>query len=435
MKKIFCLFLSILTFTVVVSAGCKSTPPEAEYLDLTYQNGVVTVDGDQNVNSYNFYVNDKLLVNSQTNQIDVARAVIDNRPIPFGKWKVTVDGLNVQGQTIIKTKKSLAFDIKELNQENIYTVLKGEYNSTDYFLVSEDIYIYAKGPSNDGSINDYKTISFSADDRVAETNGNLNALFLFGKPFTATLDGDGYSLNFIIDQHINWLGSQLPFVFGGIFGTIESGALVKNWQVFTDSVYEVRSRLYASASFVYSLYGKVENLFVSQINRPMVRPTTNDLYGHETDNYLDKTDNCLAIFSHVYNGAEIKNCVFNNAIYNLSGEQVAGGGVVARCQREVSFNSCAFISAVGNARFFTQTMDHNFRESTVDDYVENASNIYFYSSISNFFSGVGKKVSGQLLWSPTYEDFSGNPLADFGDGWAEEDGDIFLLDKQIYIYD
>ena len=431
MKKIITIFLAILTL-LFSSVGCDNTPTNGKQtLTLTVQNGVLSIDGGENIEQYKIYTSDSHLITITENSVDLARAIIDNRPIAFGKWKISVEGFNSSEQVIAVTKKALDFNIVELNQQNIYSTLKGEYKETDYFLMSEDIYLYGRGPSNEGSMNDYLTISFASDDRVPETNGNKNALFFFGKAFTATFDGDGYSLNVMVDQHINWSASDLPFVYGGIFGTIESGAVVKNLQVFSDCVYETRSRLYASASFVYTLKGRLENVFVSQTNRPMIRTAPKN---HDITTYLDSVDNCLGVISHAYNGAEVISCAFYNAVYNLAGEMVSGGGAVARSQMGAIYKSCAFISETGNERFFNLTMDGKFNGASAGDFSANSSDIYFYSSLSNFLLGSGKKVTGNVTWLPTYEDFTGNALENFGSVWTEEDGDFYLAGKLIFIY-
>lgn len=435
MKKIITVFLTfIMIFCSAVGCNGQSQPPQGDGLQtltLAVENGTLNVDGGKDVSQYKVYTSGTLLVTITENSVDLARAIIDNRPIAFGKWKISVEGFNNSNELIATSRKTLEFNIVELNQQTFYSTLKGEYKSTDYFLMSEDIYLYGKGPSNDGSVNDYATITFASDDRVPEINGVRNAMFFVSKPFTATLDGDGYSLNVMVDQHINWSGSQLPFVYGGIFGTVESDAVIKNMQVFSDCTYEVKSRLYASASFVYTLKGRLENIFVSQTNKPIIRP---DEKKHDIDNYLDKTDNYIAVLSHVYDGAQVINCVFHNDVFNVAGEMISAGGAVARSQKNVTYNSCAFISQTGSERFFSLTTDGKFYGASAGDFVENGSNIYFYQSLSNFLLGEGKKATGNLTWLPTFEDFSGNALENFGSAWSQEDGNYYLLGKQIFIY-
>jgi len=427
MKKLIAILLTIFTFFCF--AGCDKTVEDERPLTLTVsiKNGMATVSGGENVAEYKIDTSGNPLISVTENTFDLAKAIIDNRAIAFGEWKINVGGYSSSGELVAETEKSVDFNIVELNQQNIYNVLKGEYTTSDYFLFSEDIYLYGRTNRSTGGMSDYHTVNFQADDR----SDNNNALFFFNKPLTATVDGNGYTLNVAVDEHINW--ASLPFVYGGVFSEITSNGIVKNLQVFSDCVYEVKSRHYSSASFVYKLYGKLENVFISQISRPMIRP---DEKKHDTDNYLDKTDNCLAIISQAYDGAEIRNCVLYSAIYNVKGEAISGGGVVARSEVGVTYNNLAFVSKTGEARFFNPSMDKKFYQAPDgQDHALNAENILFYPSINDLILGSGKKVDGNLSWTPTYVDFSGDSLSSFGYAWKIEDGDIFLLDKQIIIFE
>ena len=434
MKKFLTILLSCLLLLGGLSA-CNTTPPtNPEKLQINYQNGVITLtateDAIKDVTDYKVFVNDLLLDQGSTNTFDVARKIIDTKPIAYGIWKITAQGFN--GSSKVIDSESFTFEIKELNQQNFVNVLKNEYKSTDYFLLNDDVYLYGRGISNLNNKNGYTTTV------IQERGDGGNGIFFVKEPFTATLDGDGYALNFVVDEHINWSGSQLPFVYAGIFNEVQRGAVIKNVQVYMDSVYEVKSRSTASASFIFKHYGTIENVYVNQINRPMIRPlkpnpdgSLSNEYEHRTDNYIDKVDNKVAVISHAESGARVYNSVFYTQVYNVDGTiSLVTGGAVGYSKQGVEYNNCAYISDSGDARFFNLE-----NTATANSFVVPVSNnILFFSSAANFLSGTGEKVAGELKRTPLFVDFSGDALAEFGNAWSNIDGEVYLMERLIEIY-
>lgn len=425
MKKFITVILSVLLLFSAFAFGCGNSSS----IQIEYKNGVITLIGGNNVEEYKIYANEKLLLTTKDNSVNVAEYIVKNKLIPYGEWKIKAEGYSGQA-LVIKSSSDFAFEIKELNSANFANTLNGEYKNTDYFIFSSDIYLYGRGPYNDNTIpSGYQLVNFGKTRDTSIDGGN--ALFFIKKPFTATIDGNGYCFYTLVDEHISWV--QLPFVYGGVFADIASSALVKNFCSYGDYKYEVKSRPSASASFVYKLSGRLENIFFDQINRPFIRQKVNNSLTDNPSDYIDAYDSRVAVVSHALGSASINNCIFSTNVYNLLGQTLESGGAVLFNESEnVCYNGVIYISTVKAPRVFNTEFALANSQSRFKT-PSTAQNVYYFDGSDDFLNGVGNKLSGSLTRTCEFVEFVGDPLVDFG-GFNIDNGELYLFDNQIYFY-
>lgn len=418
----------IVLACVIFGVGCstsqssssddQNTTPENIFV---YQNGRLVFEDNQDYDAYQVYVQDKLFTTTKENEYDIARAIIDSQPLPYGEWEIEVVGVAEGGKVVKQLAQKFSLQIKQLNASNFVSALNGEYDQNDYFLMSENIYLYGRGQYNTKNVDGYKTVTLGAP--VAES-----ACFFIDKPFTATLDGNGYALDILVDEHISWV--ELPFVFGGIFYNIAQSGVVKNTQFFLDLKYENKSRPDSSASFVYLLDGKITDCFIDGVFRPFIRLSLEEcrLQGIKYDDapYLKIEDNKIAVVSKATDGAAIENTVFQIAIFDLEGVEKIGGGAVSFSVQNVSYENCILISR-GETRFFNSGYSTANAKSQTPSYSEN---IYFYNDYESLISMQGYKVNGELSRTPQYSFYENNAF-DGLSRWGIMDGELYLLNKVI----
>lgn len=415
----------MVLFGFVLGAGC-STPSDTETNEenlFVYQNGWLLFEENSNYETYQVYVQDKLFATTENNEYDVARAIVESKPIPYGTWNVEVVGVAANGVANKQSAQAFSFEIKELNGANFASALNGDYAETDYFLISEDICLYGQGKYNSKTVDGYQTVSLGAP--VAES-----ACFFIDKPFTATLDGNGYRLDVLVDEHISWV--ELPFVFGGVFYNIAPSGVVKNTQIFLDLKYENKSRPDSSAGFAYQFNGTIADCFMSGVFKPFVRLSLEEcrLQQIPYDNapYLDSEDAKVALVAKANDGAAIENTVFQVSVFALDGTEKTGGGAVAFNAQNTTYRNCVLI-ARGEERFFNNGhLSANAKSQTP----RVANGIYFYQDFDAFLALQGYQVLGELLRTPQYTPFEGNALEGLT-RWKTEGGELYLLDNPIIV--
>lgn len=424
MKKVL-LFLLAIVF-LIGAVGCSEEQEPSPVIEpkefCQLKNGQILFDSVENCDKFEIYSQSNLIASTKEDKFDVARAIIDEQIISYGKWDLNVKALDASGQVISGYEQDFNFEIKELNSNNFFTELNGEYKDSDYYLVSEDIDLYGQGLYNKKSVDGYQKVTFAAP--IAES-----ACFFITKTFTATIDGNGFSINALVDEHISWV--TLPFVFGGVFYQVGESGCIKNTQIFLDAKYENKSRPNSSASFIYKHKGTIENCYIDGILRPFIRLSTDKCaeQGIDYDNapYLNKTDEKTALISHALDGAVINGCVFRLSVYNLEDEKLDGGGAVAFSSKNVIYKDVCFISDNGESRFFNCYYQNANSQS---ESPLSANGVYFYRSLRDLVDCNGYKVNGELSRTPLYDSFNEFCFAGINI-WNIDNGELYLNGKLV----
>ena len=402
-------------------------PEEQTKIELSIQNGVLNLSTENPYEKFQVYAGEDLLLETTESSIDVARKIIDTYSIgAFGEWELFVTGIN--GSESDDSDK-ITFAIKELTTENFCTVLSGDYQETDYFLLAEDIFIYGQGPYNKKLPPEgYKKTTFDGEGRKVDTN----SLFFIYKTFTATLDGNGHRLYALVDEHISWAG--LPFVFGAVFAGVSQNAEIKNLHAYLDFRYEARARHTASASFIFKMNGRLTDCFIDQISRPFerVKDTGNSVTDYDdADHQIDKIDNRVAIISHAEDGARFNGVVFSLKVLNLEEQPIKGGGAILYTKENVSIKNCVLINDNSEQTFISnQDGTANANSSTP----KTAENIYLYNTVVDLVENNGFKILGSLTRSPLTQEFTSSILEVLGDKWEIIDDELYFLEKPIELF-
>ncbi len=432
LKKFSLIFALLFCFTAF--ASCTEVPhggdddddtPPAIYLQAELNRGVLTVTENSQCYSYAIYANgSEIAVTAQT-EIDIAKVIIDEYPYSYNDdWSIEVEGLNSDGVAVIATEEAIDFSIRALNTDNFVSVLSSNYDVKDYFVLEEDVNLYGID----------ETLSAQAEPpqgyltcKLVYATGSIRNFI--NKPLTACLDGNGYTLNVLVDKRMAFRADAL-LGLGGVFDTVESTGEIKNTVINIDVLYEQLGGWYTGPLVYQGFYGSMKNCFVNATLRPVIAYRTSADYNSKPIEYdADERAGILGVVKD----ASISDCIFKLNVLGHDNARYDYGGVIglmAGTEEKNSFKNCVFIRDSETPTFINDgwTWAHNGNGKA------SADNLSYYTSLENFLTGTnGYVFSGVYDKDSSYQEKTGAAYLNFSSEWEINSDCIKLLDKTITV--
>lgn len=442
--KFFALTAAALA-TCVLFAACTQNPSESGGGDKPVA-GALTVElekgllysSDSACSSYTILANNEEI--DQVSEIDgypIAEKIVNEYPDYARLWKIEVIGLDREGNTIKTSEKAEEFTIKSLYSDNFISALNGSYSAKDYFVLEENISLYGVEKNDSAGFPGYTSaVMTAAGTRYQGDNLNAGpAFFLVSKPFSATLNGMGYSVSVLVDKRMDFVSSQLSRGYAGLFFTMTETSLISNTAFDIDMTYTAGSGRLYGASLVYGdMQGDLVNCYVNAVMRPVnyVKGSDDPLF----DQYVYTKDYKSSVIGSAGgdgNAVTIKDCVFSVKILDREDNEKEGGGIIGVCKSNVTMENCVLIKyndtplinnlgcAVSENSQWCGQMEATAKAA--------AKGVYYYATVQDFLNGQNGYgfIDGQFDYKTALNNFDGICYGNFNtDYWQFTADEIYF---------
>lgn len=451
-RKIIALFSATVLATCFLFSACAKTPSDsgsssdseedssaivADSLQIGLEKGLL-YSSDNACDSYKIYANNEEL--DEVREIDgypVAEKIITEFSDYAREWKIEAVGYDRQGNIIKTSKQAEEFNIKSLYSDNFISALNGAYSAKDYFVLEEDIALYGVEKNDSTGYPGYTSaVMTAAGTRYQGDNLNAGpAFFLISKPFSATLNGMGYTVSVLVDKRMNFVSSQLSRGYAGLFFNMTETSLISNTAFDIDMIYTAGSGRLYGASLVYGdMQGDLVNCYVKAVMRPVnyVKGSDDPLY----DRYVYTKDYKSSVIGSAGgkgNAVILKDCVFHVEILDEENNEKEGGGIIGVCQSDVTMENCVLIKY--NDRPLVNNLGCTYSENG-QWYAQmsasakaDAKGVYYYENVTDFLSGRNGYgiVEGQIDYKTDLNEYGGICYGKFDtEYWRFIDDEIYF---------
>ena len=414
-----CVFLFGCSTPTPIEPPPAPVPPKddeelIQTVDINLYAGKAFWEETDGAEGYRIYANNFELGYTSGLNYDVVEKISDNFELLYGDWNIKVDA--IQQDKIIATV-SEQMRIRPLNQDNFTTILNGDYNISDYFMLEDDIYYFGGYGQNlvsdtpDGYV--YREVLYCGE----------GIMCFIKKPFSATLDGNGHTINLLVDRPLN-----IDMAVGALFISLTETGLLKNVVINGDYM-RAKFSQYTALAVYKDCTGRIENCWFDFTLRPT-----------DTENRY-KFDPKAALIGCTKDGFYAKNVVFLLKVLDDNGQEILlatnnqkTGGAICRSEGTSVYENCVFIQRGGTGRFINDNTAH--AKAGLGSSVANS--VFYYPAIDNFISGENgfiftgdfKEAGGDLTFS---EPALNKAYLGWDKVWIIDENSICLKGAELYI--
>ncbi len=375
------LAISFVGCSTSIGGSSSGSSVEKEKFEVALVGGGAVWETYSTAESYRVSANSSVIGETDGTSFSVVDAIIEEVFSPWGEWQIRVDALNAE-QTVVATS-SQKMRIRDLNEGNFQTILSGEYSSSDYFMLTEDIYYFG---SDDVNLK-LQTPSGYAFAEMLYKSGVGGVKCFINQPLSATLDGNGYTINLLVDRPLLYR-SDTVMGAGALFVSMTETGVLKNIVLNADYTYVQYGAQFTASAVYQDCAGRIENCWFNSVLRPIKNDP--DIVTHEYS-FGYEYDDRAAIIGSTASGFTCKNSVFALQVLDENGNEVLSsssgklGGAVCLSKEGSNYENCVFIQKGGEARFVNDTW--SFASAAMGSSL--AENVYYYPTIAEFIGGSG----------------------------------------------
>ena len=402
------------------SAGTEKGP-----FEISLVGGEAAWEHYEGAKSYRISANSSELGETQENGFAVADAIQDDQVSPWGDWQIRVDVLDSANKIIATDSEKMR--VRALNQDNFQEVLSGTYLTTDYFMLTEDIYYFG---NDDVNLRLETPYGYSFVEMKYKSGVGGVKCFI-AQPLQATIDGNGYGLNLLVDRPLIYRPDTIMGA-GALFVSMTETGVLKNLVLNADYTYVQYGAQFTACAVYQDCAGKIENCWFNSI----LRPIKNDphVVTHEYS-FEYEYDDRAAIIGSTESGFECKNTVFSLQVLDENGNEVLTsgtgkmGGAVCLSKKGSNYENCVFIQKGGDARFLNDTW--SYARAAMGASL--ADNVYYYPSVADFVQGVnGFVYNGDFKDNLSFSSKAGVIYGAWPEFWDISEEGIFLKGAIAY---
>ena len=403
-------------------------------LETTYSQGIVSITPTANSVRYQLYVNSEPILTTTDTQIDIAAEIISVYESDYvGEWRVEIVGLNSSNQIVATILNPIEFNIIALNNNTFVHALSYDYSNYDYFVLEEDIYLYAADAFQIANtvLPDDKPWQLAELEYCPEQYGAGSVCNVINKPLTTVLDGNGFKIEFYVPRRLTF-NKNVLLGSGGIFNRVDETGVIKNLSVKIDSLYEQQGGMYTGPFINQGLSGALSNVIVDCTLRPVIAYRDSHEYNNKNGDtpLIYQKDPRAAIIGYARDGAIVNDSIFKLTILDHDGNENNETGGVFGQMVNTTLNNCIFIQNRTSATFTNPLASSNSIDGTgtatfnTSYYTKSCNNVYFYKKIGDLVNGVNgykapSNYGNATNYSSTMTVFNGVSYSNFStEIWA-----------------
>lgn len=375
--------------------------------------------------SYRISANSSVIGETDGVSFAVVDAIVEEVFSPWGEWQIRVDALNAEQMVVATSLQKMR--IRDLNEGNFQTVLSGEYSSSDYFMLTEDIFYFG---SDDVNLELQTPPGYSFAEMLYKSGVGGVKCFI-NQPLTATLDGNGYTINLLVDRPMSYRSDTIMGA-GALFVSMTETGVLKNVVLNADYTYVQLGAQFTACAVYQDCAGKIENCWFNSVLRPIKNDP--DIITHEYSFTYDYDDRA-AIIGSTASGFTCKNSVFALQVLDENGNEVTSvssgklGGAVCLSKEGSSYENCVFIQKGGEARFLNDTWE--VASAAMGNSL--AKNVYYYSTIAEFIGGTGGYAyTGNFKDKLSFTEKEGKTYGSWPEVWDISEGEVSVKGAIAY---
>lgn len=390
---------------------------ETQSFSFILRGGNAVWESVENASQYRVSANGTLLGYTQTTEFAVADGILENNFVAWGEWKIRVEALDDSDKPIDFQEQKMK--IRALNSNNFQTELNGNYSASDYFMLEEDIFYFGH---DDPTVNEETPYGYAFANLIYYGEGMKGFVT---KPFSATLDGNGYTVNLLVDRPLTY-HAELQMAAGGLLTSVTQTGVLKNLVVNADYTYPQEAGQFSAPIVYKDCAGRIENCWFNTILRPIA--CDKDVVTGEFS-FTYEYDERASIIGSTCDGFVCKNTVFVLDILDVDGNAVAVetygkmGGAVCISRETSRYENCVFIQRNGETRFINDTWAHakSLKGSSLAD------GVYYYATVQDFLSGgIGYRCDGEMKEDESFFQTSGVIYENWSDVWEITQEEAYL---------
>ena len=401
----------------------ESYETEQQEFSFTLRGGNAIFQSVTNAKRYRVSANGTLLGYTQTTEFAVVDKILEKNVVAWGEWKICVEALDDSDRSIALHEQKMK--IRALNSNNFQTELNGDYSANDYFMLEEDIFYFGH---DNATLNEETPYGYTFAKLVYYGEGMKGFVT---KAFSATLDGNGYTVNLLVDRPLMY-HAELQMAAGGLLTSVTQSGVLKNLVVNADYTYPQEAGQFSAPVVYKDCAGLIENCWFNTILRPIA--CDKDVATGEFS-FTYEYDARASVIGSTSDGFICKNTVFIVDVMDVNGNLITAetygkmGGAVCISRQTSRYENCVFIQNGGAPRFINDTWAHAqaLKGSSL------ANGAYYYSSIQDFLSGgVGYRCDGEMKDSESFVKTDGVIYENWGDAWEISESEVYISGALAY---
>lgn len=406
------------------SSQSSSVPDEKEEFVFSLTGGEARWNVFEGASEYRVVAGASVLGKTQACSFDVVETLKEKVASLWGEWNILVDALDSKGQVLASHSEKMK--IRALNARSFQTALSGAYSANDYFMLEEDIYYYGH---DDPTFVNSTPEGYTFAELIYYGEGMKGFV---AKEFSATLDGNGYTVNLLVDKPLKYR-ADLQMVAGGMLTSVTSTGVLKNLVVNTDYTYPQASGQFSGTVVYKDFAGRIEDCWFNTIFRPIA---SDPHIVTKEFSYTYEYDERASIIGSVKDGAVMENSVFTIEFMDINGNVVEPqangkmGGAVCVSYGTCTYNNCVFIQKDGAPRFINDT----WSVAKAWKGASPAQNVYYYATIDDFLTGTnGFVFNGDFKESETYVETDALAYEGWSELWEIAQDEVYLGGALAYV--